>query len=266
MLSHTGVAMAEDKRYSVPAYFSFSEHFAGLTTFAESIAGLLKPVNEAMNEFVRVHHERWSAMLQALARDFDRSYPQLESASDRLADLGWTIPMLLTPRTFVELADPAYSDTDIEKMLLALYTDGDYKELRAVQKDILAAPLLAPWRGLLDEAFEVFWAGHLQIVVPALLMVIEGAVTSESGNLGAANVRVLAMAAHTKSQQEPQSWDALVWRSLTHWLDKLFAYHTFTGPRPPTLNRHWILHGRDAGPWEKTDVVRLFAALHALVS
>jgi hypothetical protein len=135
-----------------------------------------------------------------------------------------------------------------------------------VQKDLLAAPLLAPWRGLLDEAFEAFWAGHLQIVVPALLMVIEGAVAIESGNRGAANLKVLAMAADTKTRQEPQSLDALVWRSLKRWLDKLFAYHTFAGPRPPTLNRHWILHGRDAGPWEKTDVVRLFAALHTIVS
>jgi hypothetical protein len=249
--------MAEDNGGHVPELFSFAEHFASLGTLSESASGSAVAASEALRKQV----EGFSAVFKAIARDAARSYPQMEAASDRLADLGWTVPMLVTPRTFVALADPSYSDSDIEAMLSDFYTDLDCEQLRIVQQKVIGAPLFGRWRGLLDEAFEAFYAGRSQIPVPALLAVTEGALAAESGAL---SISVRAIVAGRQSQETAQSLEAMVWRSVRRWVDHLFAYYHFSGPQPSALNRHWILHGRDAGPWTKTDVVRLFAALHTL--
>ena len=239
-----------------PELFSFGEHFGGLLAISETSAKQFAESARAI-----------AAIFEGVARDFARSYPQMEAATDRLADLGWTIPMLGTPRTFVELADPSYSDSKIGAMLLDFYADADYELLRTIQGDILKAPLFAPWRELLNETFEAFFRGHYQIVVPALLMVTEGVVAIESSAAFPPDrIKVVDRVTQIQSQQRPQSIEALMWRSLQRWIAHLFQNSQFSGTPPARLNRHWILHGRDAGPWTATDATRLFASLHMLSS
>lgn len=43
-----------------------------------------------------------------------------------------------------------------------------------------------------------------------------------------------------------------------------FERRNFDGVRAELLNRHWMIHGRDETKLEKVDVIRLFAAIHAL--
>lgn len=217
-----------------------------------------------MESVVLNYQQSITAMVETIALDIRNSFPKMEAASDRLADLGWTIPMLLTPKEFMALADSSYTDEEVDTGLSGFYTDGDHEHLREVQTALLNSAALSPWRGVLSEAFHAFYLGHFQIVVPALLVVTEGVIAMQSGNLNAAVVGVRKMAAETKAKQDPQTWDALTWRSIGRWTDHLFLNSHFSGPKPPTLNRHWILHGRDAGPWASADAVRLFAALHTI--
>jgi len=249
--------MPDNHKPEPPELLSFRE-FAGLTTLTKSF--------EQSSKFVREQQARISSMLKSLSVEFAKSYPQMEAAADRLADMGWTFPMLVTPKTIVALADPAYVDSDIEVMLSDFYSDFNFEQLRIVQPELLKAPLLSRYAGLLNEAFDSLYEGRFQVPVPALLAITEGIIADGSGNLNEGLVKVRKMATDLESNQQRQSFDSLQWRSVRRWIDHLFGNAPFSGSQPPRINRHWILHGRDAGPWTRTDVVRLLAGLHTLVS
>src|ERR1017187_1537998 len=249
--------MPEDLTPQPLQLFSFSE-FAGLTT--------LTHMTDLDSTSAQKVQASISALLNDIASNFAKTYPQMEAAADRLADMGWTFPMLVTPKALVTLADPTYADADIETMLCDFYTDMNFELLRVAQKDMMKAPSLSRWQGLLQEAFDNLYEGRVQIPVPALLAITEGIIADESGNLNAGIVKVRQMAAGLENTQQHQSIDRLIWRSIRRFVDHLFANAPFSGSQPPKLNRHWILHGRDAGPWTQADAVRLFASLHTLVS
>ncbi len=89
--------MPKSKRPEASLVFSFAEHIAGLTQLAEAVAAPLEHLNRPWRE----QQERISAMFEEIGPQMEDSYPRLESASDRLADLGWTIPMQITLRALV---------------------------------------------------------------------------------------------------------------------------------------------------------------------
>src|SRR4030095_698695 len=77
-------------------------------------------------------------------------------------------------------------------------------------------------------------------------------------------------------QSEPHSpntnvmckrWDTLrlIWKSVATFMEKLYENSDFSGNRPFLINRHWILHGRDATAWTVADSIRLFNALQTIV-
>jgi hypothetical protein len=246
----------DSKNPEPPAIFSFAEHVAGMRQFA----GPLQELSEAWKR----QQEQIAEALRAIGRDFEKSYPQMRVACDRLADLGWTIPMEVTPRTFVGLADPLHTDADIEQMLSDFYTDNDFEQLRVVQRDLVRSQALARYHSLIGEAFEAYYQGLHQIPVPALLAIIEGLVAAETGNLNSRAVALRKLAAEREAQAPSNGLEALMWRSARRLIDNVFADSDFSGPQPSRINRHWVLHGRDAGPWTKADAVRFFVAIHTM--
>jgi hypothetical protein len=245
---------------SAPNVFSFGEYFDGLRRLAEGTAGSLRQMEETLQS----QQKQIVDALNALGRSFEASYPQLELACERLAVMGWTLPMQVTPRTLVSIADQGYSDQDIERILADFYTDNDCEQLRVIERELGRAKMLATRRLLLLEAFCAFYHGNYQIPVPALVSTIEGVIATESGNLPTRSTSVKVLVADREARAAPRSLERLIWYSARRWVEQVFVSADFSGPKPARLNRHWILHGRDAGPWEKADSVRLFTALHMM--
>jgi len=46
------------------------------------------------------------------------------------------------------------------------------------------------------------------------------------------------------------------WSALATFIGKLYEPSDFSKGRPPLLNRHWILHGRDSTQWTVADAHR----------
>src|SRR4051794_18506199 len=66
------------------------------------------------------------SMSEVLAEDFRRNLPRLEAMSDRLADLGWTLPMNIAPRDLMEVARRKNSDLEIESLLSSYFLANNF--------------------------------------------------------------------------------------------------------------------------------------------
>lgn len=210
------------------------------------------------------HQSQVVDALTKLGYAYASAYPRMETGCDRLADLGWTITMDMDPFVLARLADDAVSDAELEQTFSSLYTEDDFRQLRAIERELLEAQPLAPCRALISEAFEAYYRGLHQIPVPALMATIEGVIAREAGKLNTRVTAVRKLAADLEARAPRQSVEALMWRSVRRWIDNMYADSNFSSPQPPQLNRHWILHGRDSGPWSKTDAIRLFVALNTM--
>jgi hypothetical protein len=215
-----------------------------------------------MDYFTRIQ-KSFSGMADGIIQGFERRYPEMEAAADRLARLGWGLPMQITVPEFLAIADSSYSDQMVETALVEFYTSNDCQGLRNLEADVLKAPALARWSTLIPEIFAAFYAEMFQITIPALISILEGLVASERGRLMERDIRIIRMARENEAAAaaHPKSYDALTWKTMRQIVEKIFQPAAFDGPQPSAINRHWILHGRDAGPWDKTDSLRLLIVL-----
>jgi hypothetical protein len=177
---------------------------------------------------------------------------------------GWTVQTNLTPRDLAELADKTPEEAD--EFFVALYTEDDFAELRKVRKEFAYRPGLAQWQALLEECFESFEKGHYLITIPALLSVIEGVVASAGQALTKHRVPLRNICAEKSEKSGSNFMRAEMWTSMALFVEKLFQPAPFDNARPPFMNRHWILHGRDSASWTQADALRLFNALQTVDS
>jgi len=193
--------------------------------------------------------------------DWPKLLSQMDQSCERLADLGWALPMMFTLRELVELAEHGNTDQQIERYMLDFFTLEDGRSFMYLQRGALASANLVGWRALLEECFDAYDRGHYLVEIPALLSVVEGTMAQNAGKLNVAEVDPRKFAASLEKATQPGSIDFWIWRSVRIVLDKLFAPSGFGGPHPKKVNRHWILHGRDQTQWTQVDALRLFNLL-----
>ena len=181
-----------------------------------------------------------------------------------MASRGWTIQMSLTLRDFDELAKQNPEEAD--DFFVAFYSEEDFARLRRVRKELTSRPSLTQWKSLLEECFDSFESDRYLVTIPALLSVIEGVIASAGQALTKKRVRLMAICAENSEKMGENSIRAEMWNSMRIFLEKLFAPAPFDGTRPALINRHWILHGRDAASWTRADALRLFNALQTVDS
>ena len=188
----------------------------------------------------------------------------LKTAIHTMASRGWTIQMSLTMRDLEELANQTAEEAD--EFFVAFYSGDNFAALRKVRQELTSRPSLARWKALLDECFESFESGRYLITVPALLSMIEGVIASSGQALTSQRVRLIAICAENSQKIGENSIRSEMWNSMKVFLEKLFEPAPFDGNRPTLINRHWILHGRDAASWTVADALRLFNALQTVDS
>lgn len=195
--------------------------------------------------------------------DFKASIDISRDAAERLAKCGWTLPMEFTLRDIAELADK--SADDIDAFFVEYYTGNDYAALRRVRVGLLARPALAQWHALLSECFDAFERKNHLITIPALSSVIEGVVAKAGNALTEQRVKLKKICA-SKAAEATSGVPQWMWRTLELFVEQLFQKAPFDHSRPAFINRHWILHGRDAATWTVADSLRLFNALQTVDS
>jgi len=188
----------------------------------------------------------------------------MKAAVRTMASRGWTIQMSLTLRDFDDLAKRTPEEAD--DFFVTFYSEEDFVRLREVRQELTSRSSLAHWKALLEECFDSFESDRYLVTVPALLSVIEGVIASAGQALTSQRVHLMAICAQNAEKMGGNSIRAEMWNSMKIFLEKLFGKAPFDGTRPSLINRHWILHGRDAASWTRADALRLFNALQTIDS
>jgi hypothetical protein len=233
-----------------------------MDALAQNLAAMFQPMQNQLSATGAAMSSSVQPLLDTLSKiDWPKLQVQMEQSCERLASLGWTLPMRFTPRQLVELAEHGNTDQQVEQYMLDYFTFESGQFLLDLRSDVLGSAHLVGWRNLLEQCFDAYDRGHYLIPIPALLSVIEGVVAQKAGKPKVGQVNPKKLAADLEKAEQPGSMSFLVWRSTRVVLDKLFATSDFGGPHPGELNRHWILHGRDHTQWTRTDGLRLFNLL-----
>lgn len=189
---------------------------------------------------------------------------RMQQSCEKLANLGWSLPMTFVPREMFELAEHATTDNDVERYMLEYFTFEDGRFFVDLRNMIFRSENLAGWQPLLEQCFDAYERKHYLILIPALLSVIEGVVTERAGMSKSRRVTPRRFATELEKTARPGTMLYLVWSSARMVLERLFHDSDFAASHPGELNRHWILHGRDQTQWTQTDALRLLNLLNTM--
>ena len=200
-----------------------------------------------------------------LADAVRRGIDDLTRAGRDLAAAGWSVPMSLTPAETYDVFRDSGSPEEIGLRFVQLYERDDGQHFSRIADDLLYWDILAPWRTLLEQTFAAYRRRDFVVTVPALLTVCEGLLMIGAGN----NVKVrdaVRKRSEAENEKSPKSIRAIVWLNIRLFIEELFRSSEFTGPAPVRLNRHWVLHGRQASEWTQADCLSLLQAVHTISS
>ena len=185
---------------------------------------------------------------------------RLVPAAIRLGELGWTVPMWATPAFLIEIAALTDAD-DIDRVFVRQYRAKRLVAFREMISEMLTRASLGRWSHLLQQADRAYRRRDYLIVVPSLLLVVEGLLALSEGSM---TRRTRARGVTKRHLRGRREFRAVLWTSVDAFVQCVFKDQDFAGPRPQVINRHWILHGRDAASAREADCLRLFQAIEIL--
>jgi hypothetical protein len=180
-----------------------------------------------------------------------------------LGTLGWTIPMWADLRMLRDVFVNATPE-EVDEAFERYYVTKRGENARTLFEDISKAQSLVHWQPLLSQAVSSYRRGRYLIVVPALLLIVEGTVAARA-EFAASRTNV-KKGVKSRRDRASSAFDRLMWASVEGFLLELYRDADFGQGPPARLNRHWILHGRQPPSWTRADCLRLFQAIHTLGS
>ena len=185
----------------------------------------------------------------------------LEKDTEWLGKNGWTMPLWADPRIVSKLRN---ASGDIDKAFVSWYTADDNKRLRELWNRLRNSKGLGRWRTVIEQTIASYLERRYAVVVPCLLIVIEGAVAHGADDL-CKPVTNPKSSARNKRLKTEGGMRRLIWISIQSFLEPIFGTASFSESCPIKLNRHWVLHGRDTKAWGlRRESVRLFHALDTI--
>lgn len=223
-----------------------SSQLAELARTAERVAA-------AREEFFR-------SSIAHILEQVEGSDRKLQPPVRELGRLGWTVPLWASPALPVVILQRVEPNR-IDELFTNTYRKDRYGRFRSLLKGILQRQAVARWRDLLRQCQAAFMRKQYLVVVPSLLLVLEGLLASSDNALATrSSPHAVARRQFTRSNR----FRAALWASIQAFVEAIFEARAFSGPRPGLLNRHWILHGRDETSWTEADCLRLFQAIDTL--
>lgn len=224
-------------------------------------AGRVEEQRALLNALVEQIRKSPLAALGETMRRVDESMVGLEPAAFEMGVLGWTVPMW-GPIPLVETIMNEVPADRLDELFLNTYRKKLWKRERALLKSVSAAQRLAKWHPLLKQAIKAYRRGDYLVVVPALLVIFEGAITTAADQ--ATKRGGPRKAADRKLESLNAGMQRVAWVSLRGFASGMFVDHPFSNDPPVRLNRHWVLHGRDNPSWARLDCIKLLQALETL--
>lgn len=184
-------------------------------------------------------------------------------ATRRLAEMGWTMPMLLTRRDSVAILESG-DDSVVDAAFVSLYSDSRYGLFDQLVQKLTSQHGLVNWLPLIQQSAVAYKHGHFEITIPSLLTILDGLVALSAADQGTQLIRMTQNKVAQLGVTDPPTMELQIWWSIEIFIKLLFSPAPFDGARPQMINRHWILHGRDSTKWAQADSLRLFQALDTL--
>lgn len=189
------------------------------------------------------------------------SHVLLEQDTKWLGENGWTMPLWAAPGVVPKLRN---ASGDIDKAFVHWYTADDNKRLRELWKRLRNSKGLSRWGKVIEQTIDSYLERRYAVVIPCLLIVIEGSVADGADDLRK-QVTNPKKSASRKREETEAGMRRLIWISIEAFITPIFGKASFAENRPVTLNRHWVLHGRDTNAWGlRRESIRLFHALDTI--
>jgi hypothetical protein len=241
---------------------------AWMQSAAQEFAHLHAKVRKAQEEFHRVV----AASLETVqVIDVDGLAKRAVSDAIILADCGWTTPDWLTLREHHELA--RMNAQELDEAFQEMYLSDSRSKLDFVRSNLESDSSTEKWRNLIHQLFDCLDRNEHVIAIPALFVLLE-ALVAEYLAKGDKELILKTNPAKIFRGARAQAVSVgtvrpMIAASAGRFLDCLYAPSRFDGQPPSLINRHWVMHGRDASNWSLADALRLLNAvgtLHWLLS
>ncbi|MBU4556247.1 MAG: hypothetical protein KJ747_05195 [Actinobacteria bacterium] len=180
-----------------------------------------------------------------------------ERVAVALARLGWITPIWIRKNEAESLLGDGNPD-EVDAAFVEYYSNEGFTRYERLMRELPAANN-RQWASLIRQMDAAYRRDDHAIVVPAAFVVLEGVLTRGQDN--GPNLRDI-VSKRVPGPPEGYSLHRVMWLAASELIGGLYAHHDFDGDAPPTLNRHWILHGRAASDWSQADSLRLLQACY----
>jgi hypothetical protein len=228
----------------------------------ERISPQINVLKEALQEWEKQAPPifEWADSHRTLLAEIHTLGPKLERMAQQvghIGELGWTVQNdmeLIDIFRLSEFDRPAEADAYMQKW----YEQND-AELNKLEKSILEVQQLEPFHAVLSQCFESFRRGCFAITIPCLISVLEGSTLYLEIPQRFFSTDVEKNVRRKYKEAKAGTPDVVwVFWSLHEFVRALYGHYPPGKSNNNRLLRHGILHGRQAPPNEKTEVIRLF--------
>jgi hypothetical protein len=184
-----------------------------------------------------------------------------------LASLGWTLPMHMSLQEFRELVLLDDQTEAVERWFTDYYTSDDAAAFVHLKRQLLGSAQLDYWKPLVEQAIWAFEAGYYPLCVPSLLLILEGLIwwhwevpfDSYKKRKEFFEQKILGA--------KSNSIDQYAWKSVTAFVENIFANDVRSDQEYRFCRRNLILHGKtEPSKWSQADCLRLLQAISTVLS
>lgn len=182
---------------------------------------------------------------------------------ESIAHSGWTIPMSIDVRHFVELMKITGDDCSLDRYFGEYYAG---RELRYICRKIMNAIDNVGQKAMFSDCVKSYEAGLYSVCITTLIAILEGFISTFGDN--PQDVRIMRICNFHANEEmtKKNNIKSLCWLSIYEFSKILFEKSDFSQSEPSAINRHWIQHGRTGRSGEQIDCIRIFNALSTLVN
>ena len=242
-----------DQRKANPrkVHFHVSDDFIG-------VIQKMKKIQDDFSKAILSHQQNLSGLGDIIKYTFEK----IEDNVELYSETGWPIPELLTPKELLDLYENADISTIDDKMV-TVYDEGT-PDFGFFKEEIFNSKELEEWHHLLTECFWCYSHQKYQVVIPALLSILEGILAKKLNRIDK-SINIHNWLKSKLSKKDP-SFDILYLKSINKFLAHLFKSIDFKNRTHPKLNRHLVLHGRSSRKWNKSDALKLMLNIYVIDS
>jgi hypothetical protein len=206
----------------------------------------------------------WAKANEPFLKQISLLVPRIQNLPEKIGhigELGWTVGTHMTPWDLLILVE-INERSEADAYIMAKYKERD-SDLMDVEARLSNVPELEPFRPALDQCFKAFRRGEYAITIPCLIAILERSIRylSPFPNLTSTDVGKMARQAYMQSKGERDAVAVLGTWPLYEFVRALYTQYLPGESSDDQIFRKGILHGNQAPPDERIEVIRLFHAI-----